>query len=782
MNKVILQDCFPLPLIEDQLDCLQNAKVFSTLDLENGFFHVPVSESSRKYTSFVTHSGQYQFKRVPFGLSNSPSVFQRYINSIFRDLMRQNIALTYIDDIIIPAEDDESAVRNLKLVMERCKEFGLKLNFDKCRFLKRKILFLGHEIENQKIMPSPSKVEALVKYKTPQNLKQVESFLGLANYFRKFIYNFSIIAKPLTDLKKHNVKFEFGERQLFAFNKLKEVMSETPVLKIFNESHETELHTDASMDGYGAILLQKCPEDGELHPVYFYSQKTTDAERKYCSYELEILAVVEAVAKFRVYLLGRHFKLITDCNAFVKTMDKKDLCTRVARYVICLQEYDFTVEHRSGTQMRHVDALSRNPIMIIQEEDIVLNIRRAQVEDDELKTIFEVLKERENYDGYFMKSNVLYKLVSDDELLVVPKRMQREIIKRAHDRGHFAVKKTKELIDKDFYIPNLEDKIRKHILNCIHCVIYNRKHGKQEGELHPLHKESKPLYSYHIDFLGPLETTSKHYKHIFAVIDSFTKFCWLYPTKSTSAKDAITKLQSQSVNFGNPFQLISDRGSAFTADEFRQYCEDENIRHSKITTGLPRANGQIERLNSTIIGVLSKLSIDDPTKWYRYVDKVQQVINSTYCRSIDSTPFELLTGVKMRTKDDLTIKQFIDEQQTEEFCEDREHLRQEAKRQILKVQNENCRNFGRKRKKPSQYKIGDRVAIKRTQLVGGLKLKPKYLGPYEIVKTKPNDTYDVVKIGRTEGPVRTTTCAEYMKPWPNVCEQENDDETFEANI
>ena len=286
-----------------------------------------------------------------------------------------------------------------------------------------------------------------------------------------------------------------------------------------------------------------------------------------------------------------------------------------------------------------------------------------------------------------------------------------------------------------------------------------------------------PLHTYHIDYLGPLESTNKSYNHIFAVIDAFTKFCWLYPTRTTSAKDAICKLQIQSTIFGNPLQIISDRGSAFTSEDFKTYCEAEKINHILITTGLPRANGQVERLNSVIISVLSKLSIDDPSKWYKFVGNVQQLINSTYHRSISTTPFQMLIGAKMKTKEDIQLKELIEQELIASYDERRNEIRRTAKQQILEVQAENKKRYDLRRKSARKYNIHDLVAIKRTQLGGGLKLKPKYLGPYQIIKVKPKDTYDVIKFGDSEGPRRTTTCAEYMKPWPDDLSDDDFDET-----
>jgi len=187
---------FPLPLIEDQLDRLQDAHVFSTLDLKNGFFHVNVDEESSKFTSFVTHNGQYQFLKVPFGLTNSPGVFQRHVNAIFRDLTRSGIAIPYVDDIIVPAADEVEAVANLNTVVKRCEEYGLVINLKKCCFLKKKIEFLGHCIENQSISISDDETKAVTKFPLPTNQKQLQSFLGLVGYFCKFILSFSIIDRP----------------------------------------------------------------------------------------------------------------------------------------------------------------------------------------------------------------------------------------------------------------------------------------------------------------------------------------------------------------------------------------------------------------------------------------------------------------------------------------------------------------------------------------------------------------------------------------------------------
>ncbi|GFV62162.1 retrovirus-related Pol polyprotein from transposon 297 [Trichonephila clavipes] len=242
---------------------VMEAKVYSTLDLRNGFFHidvhirngffhVDVDEDCRKYASFIVPDGQFEFNKVPFGLSTSPGVFQRYVSSIFRYLTRKRIVIGYLDDLVIPAKNEQE----------------------------------GHIVESGTIKPSPTKTLAVRKFPEP-TIKQVQSFLGLTGYFRKYIKDYSKIAKPLSDLTRKEILFVFGTQQKEAFEKLKKIMSEGPILHLYKYGRKTELHTDACKQGYGAILLQEA-EDGKLHHMYFMSKKTNAAEEKYDSYELEV--------------------------------------------------------------------------------------------------------------------------------------------------------------------------------------------------------------------------------------------------------------------------------------------------------------------------------------------------------------------------------------------------------------------------------------------------------------------------------------------------------------
>ena len=270
------------------------------------------------------------------------------------------------------------AEEKLKTVLHVASEHRLLVNWSKCRFLQTRIEYLGYIVEGGNIQPSECKTRAVANLPEPQSAKDVQSFLGLAGYFRKFVPRYSDIARPLSDLLRKDVPFRFESREREAFGSLKVALSEKPVLKLYRVGAETQLHTNACSVAYGAILMQRDSGDNVFHPVYYSSGKISPAEEKYTSYELEVLAIAKALKKFRVYLLGIPFKIITRCRAFALTMRKKDLCVRVARWAILLEEFDYKVEHRPGNSMIHVDALSRNTlpeVMLIDEDERGMFVR-----------------------------------------------------------------------------------------------------------------------------------------------------------------------------------------------------------------------------------------------------------------------------------------------------------------------------------------------------------------------------------------------------------------------
>lgn len=458
-------------------------------------------------------------------------------------------------------------------------------------------------------------------------------------------------------------------------------------------------------------------------------------------------------------------------------MNKKDLCVRIARWALLLEEFQYQIEHRPGRSMKHVDALSRYPLpecnLINKERDgLTTRLKKAQSIDSDIQKIFELVKSTKTTD-YVVKGELLFRENNNELLIVVPKSMQSQIIRQAHEVGHFSIAKTEAIIRNDYWIPNVKPKIEKIIRNCVACILAEKKHGRQEGLLNPIEKGEVPLDTYHIDHLGPLPSTKKNYKHIFVVVDAFSKFVWLYATKTTSTSEVLDKLRKQASIFGNPRRIISDRGTAFTSNDFSEYCAGENVEHVLCTTGVPRANGQVERVNRTLIPLLTKLANPKHNEWHRYLERAQLYMNTTIHRSIGTDPFHLLFGTKARLQSNPEIRKLIEGEWIEAFQVERDELRERAAENILKIQQENRRTYNKKRVAAVAYKEGDLVAIKRTQQGPGLKLASKFLGPYKITRALRNDRYLVQREGGQEGPYTTSSSSDNMKPWlPDVSDDE----------
>lgn len=415
-----------------------------------------------------------------------------------------------MDDMIIPAQTEQEALEKLTKVLNVASDYGLNIKWKKCKLLYNHIESLGFEVQDGTIRSTTHKTKAVNNYREPKTVKEMQRFLGLTGYFRRFIQNYAAIAKPLSDLLRKDTPFNYGQQQHEAFEKLKKLITERPILSIFQFGLETEVHTDASKHALAAILLQKRNDDNLFHPVNYMSTKTSVQEQKWNSYELEVYAVVVALRKWRVYLIGMPFTVVTDCKAFNDTMRKKTI-PKMARWAMELQQYEMKITHRPSEKMKHVDALSR--IYYLADTTLISILKRNQQQDDRLSTIIKIIKTKGNFQNYLLKNDILFRSINNNELIVVPENMYFDILRRAHSNGHFKSRKMEELINNEFFIVNVKEKIDKFVKSCVTCILSERKAGKQEGFLHPIYKEDSPLQTFHLDHLGPMPSTSKNLEH-----------------------------------------------------------------------------------------------------------------------------------------------------------------------------------------------------------------------------------------------------------------------------
>ncbi|UYV66312.1 K02A2.6-like [Cordylochernes scorpioides] len=356
LNDVTVKDVYPIPRIDEVLDTLQGSKYFSAIDLKSGYWQVEVEEKDKEKTAFTTAHGLYEFNVMPFGLCNAPATFERNMENMLGNL-RWQICLCYLDDVIIYSSDFSTHLKRIEAVLKCFREANLKLNNKKCQFAFEELEILGHITNQHGIKPAEHNIKAIRDFPRPKRIKEVQSFLGMCSYYRKFIKGFSKIADPLTSLIKKNVPFTWTENQEKAFQTLKVALINPPILGHFDPNAITYIHTDASNIGLGATLVQKF---GDKEKVISYLSRTlSKPEQNYSTTEKECLAVVWSMSKLRPYLYGRHFKIVTDHHALCWLKNLKDPTGRLARWALKIQEYNFEIIHKSGK--KHLDADANYP-------------------------------------------------------------------------------------------------------------------------------------------------------------------------------------------------------------------------------------------------------------------------------------------------------------------------------------------------------------------------------------------------------------------------------------
>lgn len=782
LNAVTVKNKLPLPLIEEQIDQLGGYKYFITLDLASGYYQVPMATESIAKTAFVTPDSHYEFLRMPFGLTNAPAVFQQLINTVLGEL-RNSVAFPYIDDIIIPAETVHQGLERLKKVLEKFRQHKLTLKLSKCSFFKSQVEYLGRIISADGVKPGKKKVEAVMRIPAPTTVKQIRQFIGLTSYFRKFIKDYAIIAEPLTRLTRKEVCWHWGSEQERAFKRIKEVLSKDPIIQIFNPKLRTELHTDASSMGLGAILMQY-DEKNQQHVVSYFSKQTTNDQRNYHAYELETMAVIFALRYFRVYLLGMHFKLVTDCNALRTTLTKKDLLPRIGRWWLEIQEFTFEIEYRSGAKMLHVDALSRNPIDALTIEVLQIDLTEgdwilaAQLEDEQLVRIRQILEKgdrnndtKQYFKEYEIKNNKIFRKFDDgSKKWVVPKSARMQICRLCHDdAGHLGAEKTIRRIKNNYWFSKMRRFVSKYVKACLNCAYYKNTAQPKQCKLNPIEKHPIPFYTLHMDHVGPFETSKTNNKFLLVIVDAFTKFCVIEPVRDQRSRYVIKAVRNLIYLFGVPNRIISDRGTAFTSKAFKIFCATYGIKHILNAVASPRSNGQCERYNKTIVNALSTTSAGkDPKLWDTFVKPIQSALNTSFNKSINTTPMEALIGWKTTHAAEATL---LNEIQSELHRLDIQEMRKSIAKHITQDQKKQKERYDRSRREAIKYNEGDLVMIRITSepsTGGSKKLFPKYKGPFRVHKKLLNDRYEVEDLREGTRRLKLVVAADNMKYWVTI--------------
>ncbi|CAG4947035.1 unnamed protein product [Colias eurytheme] len=673
LNAVTKTDAYPMPRIDELLQSTKKGCVMSSLDLRSGYWQV--STADRDKTAFVTPFGTYRFKRMPFGLKNSPATFQRLIDR-FRSgsTLGGKTILGYLDDLLVISEDLESHLADLRAVFERLRVFKLRANREKCVFARDRLKYLGHVISRDGISPDQEKVSAVIGMKEPTNLQQLRTFLQTCSWFRKFIPEFAKVAEPLTRLTKKSQAWVWNLEQVKSFETLKKLLTTAPILVQAEYTKPFVLRTDASNYALGAALLQGESPNQE-HPIEYASRLLTPAEQNYSTTEREALAVVWAVERFRGYIDGHQVNVITDHQPLKWLFTLKSPSGRLVRWALKLQSFDLHIDYAPGKVNVLADTLSRPvtsdgsasesaicPVVVDVPHWNATSTRDAQLADPEVAKIIQDLEGKDELNinrwserGYLLNQGVLYRYVpdtdSEEPQLVVPESLRKEVMIECHDSptaAHGGIDRTIHRISQRFYFPGMRRFVTEYLKTCIECQRYKPSTLKPAGLLQtPV--PSQRFETIATDLFGPLPKGPQGERWILIVEDTASKWVEVFAlTEATAEMCAKTLVNEVFMRFGLPRRMISDNGVQFVADVMQKAMFVLGVKQSLVPLYHPEAN-PVERKNRDLKAQLAILVEGRHQTWPEVLPFVRFAFNSSVTKSTDHTPAYLTFGRELRS-------------------------------------------------------------------------------------------------------------------------------------
>jgi len=756
LNSVTKLDPYPVPRIDDLLDRLQGSKYFSTLDLKSGYWQIPLDEESIQKTAFTTPDGHYEFLRLPFGLKNAPAEFSRIMYSALGDLPG---VLVYLDDITIHSKSMEQHLEHLENVLKRLREANLKLNPSKCEFAKTRVHVLGHWVSFNKVEMHPNKISAVQNMKEPTNVKELQQFLGLTGYYRRFVQDYARVAAPLVKLLKAETKWNFEQECQEAFNNLKNRLVSYPTLRMPELERPFLLYTDASGFAIGAILSQ-VDDNGNEYVCSYASRQLKNAEVHYGITEKECLAVIWAVKQFRHYLHGQQFTIITDHAALKWLVNIREANGRLARWAIYLQSFNFEIIHRKGLSHKNVDILSR-PVLSIEAETVVdASPKNLDVYEDD--AVLHFLKYRKHVNGLpkrqVKRVEKLCKLYTfeDDHIwrysqtndgtkkLKVPKIQDRhELIKKAHLLGHFGTQSTKERLQESYWWKGMTKDVEHMVDNCLTCGRHKLESVK-ESPAKAL--EVTGIFErIGMDLVVGLPTTSEGFNGILVITEYLSKYPCAYPIKSKTAVEISSKLLDYICLFGPPKEILTDQGKEFVNEVVNELIRSCGVEHKVTSAYYPRTNGLTERYNKTLVETLRKHAEGNPKNWTDWIPYVLLCYRTRVHSVTKFSPAELIFGKRFNHFEDWTSEAEGEDsiELYQRSLEIRSLLcstRPSAKENIKKAQvTQKTQQDKRSNVSLVPLPTGCKVFLRKPKKTE--KLESKYTGPFEVMKQTENGNY-----------------------------------------
>ena len=668
VNQATKVTNYPVPRIEELFATLGGGKIFSKLDLTNAYNQILLSPEARPLTTINTHRGLFQYNRLCFGIASAPGIFQRAVEDVLRGIPG---VCVFFDDILVSGSNASEHEERLCEVLKRLQDAGLKLHPTKCFFGVDQVQYLGYTIDATGLKPTQEKLEAIQCAPEPKDITQLRSYLGMLNFYRKFLVNAAVVLEPLNDLLRKDVPWKWTLGHSQAFQRSKSLLLDACLIH-FDPTLPIVVSADSSKYGLGAVLCQK--KDGAELPVVFASRTLNPAERNYSQTEKEALALVFALKRFHHYLWGHKFSLITDHKPLIGLFNPNKpipemASGRIQRWSLMLQAYSFELYHRSGKSLGTADALSRLPLTQAPESVPVCNewINLVNTLDTTPVTAKEISKwsskdpviaqvilfldcgwpdtVEEELKDYFNRRDELS--VQQGCLLwgtrvIIPSKGRELMLKELHQE-HIGSTKMKQLARSYFWWPGLDRDIEEVSRSCSVCLA--TRVSPKKAPLHPWDWPEKPWVRVHVDYAGPVNGT-----YFLVLTDAHSKWIEVLPTTNTSSSATINLIQNVFSRFGLPLTLVSDNGPNFVSKEFEVFLEKNGIRHITSAPYQPSTNGQAENTVKTLKSFLKHCVGEDwKLKLNQFLLKYRVSPHST----TGVAPAELMFGRKIRTVLDL---------------------------------------------------------------------------------------------------------------------------------
>jgi hypothetical protein len=803
LNKLTIKNKYPLPRIDELLDRLVGAKYFTKIDLRSGYHQVRIAEEDVPKTAFNTRYGHYEFLVLPFGLCNAPATFMYLMNELFKKHL-DNFVIVYIDDILIYSKTKEEHAEHVRKVLDILRENKLYAKKEKCEMFCTNVSFLGHRVGADGIGMEKDKIDAILNWPAPTDVEQIQKFLGLSGYYRRFIKNFSAICSPISELLSKHVQFKWTERQETAFRTLKQAITSAPVLALPDSSIPYTVKCDASGFAIGAELSQL----GK--PVAYLSHKLSPAERNYSTHEKEQLAIITALREWRHYLLGTHITIETDHLSLKYLQTQPTLSQRQARWQEFLSQFDFEIVYKPGKQNTVADALSRRSDH--QQElanistvscDVPDLIRLAYPNDVKCVSILN----NANPGHYQVVSGLIYNRAKQ---IYVPnnEQVKQMILQSHHDdtlAGHVGVSKTYELISRQYCWDGMYDEVKKYVLSCLQCQMNKARNSSKLGLLQPLPIPNNKWEQVSMDFIMPLPKTNKGHDAILVIVDKLTKMSRFIPTFTTvTATDVAKIFMNEIVRYhGLPMSIISDRDARFTSLFWKSVWKLLGTSLNMSTAFHPETDGQSERMNRTLEQMLRSYVNYKVNDWDEYLVSCEIAYNNSIQSSSGYSPFYLNCGYHMRLPSPISvvdINRSSTNQSANEMVQRMNETLQLAKQHLKKAQDSQTK-YANRHRQHVVFNVDDQVLLSTAHLNTkhrSLKLLPKYVGPFRIKRVVSDVVYEldlpstfrvhpvfhVSKLrpyvnGDTQFPIRTQYNKDHARPLPEIL-QDTGEEAWEV--